>query len=86
MNAFLLGSMSMGFFVAGLFFWTFFRTTRDLLFLLFAIAFWVECLNRAALALADSPTEGRPIFFLGRLIAYLLIIAAIVQKNFSKRG
>jgi hypothetical protein len=67
-------------------FWTFYRSTRDLLFLLFAIAFWVECLNLAALALADSPTAGRPIFFLGRLLAYLLIIAAIVQKNFSKRG
>jgi hypothetical protein len=39
-----------------------------------------------AVALADSATEGRPIFFLGRLVAYLLIVAAIVQKNFSKRG
>jgi uncharacterized membrane protein HdeD (DUF308 family) len=86
MNSFLLGAMSMGFLVAGLFFWSFYRTTRDLLFLLFAIAFWVECLNRAALAFADSPTEGRPIFYLGRLLSYVLIIAAIVLKNVGKRA
>jgi uncharacterized membrane protein HdeD (DUF308 family) len=85
MNSFLLGAMSMGFFVAGLFFWSYFRTTRDVLFLLFSVAFWVECLNRGALALADSPTEGRPIYYLGRLLSYVLIVAAIVNKNLSKR-
>jgi len=84
MNAFLLGVMSMGFFVAGLLFMQFYRRTRDVLFALFAVAFWVECLNRAALALADSPDEGRPVYYFGRLLAYGLIIAAIVTKNRRK--
>ena len=85
MNSFLLGAMSMGFFVAGRLFMQFFRATRDVLFALFAVAFWVECINRAALALADSPNEGRPVYYLGRLIAYGLIIAAIVTKNVRKQ-
>ena len=85
MNSFLLGAMSMGFFVAGLLFMQFFRATRDVLFALFAVAFWVECINRAALALADSPNEGRPVYYLGRLFAYGLIIAAIVTKNVRKQ-
>ena len=84
-NTFLLGAIAMGFAVAGAFFLRFWRQTRETLFLLFAIAFWVEAGNRAALALAGGPNEGRPIFFVLRLIGYLLIIAGIVAKNLSGR-
>ena len=84
-DAFLLGAVAMGFFVAGVFFLRFWHQTRDALFLLFAIAFWVEAANRTALALLGGPNEGRPAFFAMRSLAYLLIIAGVVAKNLPGR-
>jgi uncharacterized membrane protein HdeD (DUF308 family) len=85
MNLFLLGTVAMGFLVAGLFFLRFWRETRDRLFLAFAISFFTEAINRAALALSSKPNEGAPFFYLVRLLAYLLILVAIADKNRSLR-
>ena len=85
MNLFLLGAVAMGFLVAGLFFLRFWRETRDRLFLAFAASFFIEAVNRAALALSSKPNEGAPFFYLVRLIAYLLILVAIADKNRSLR-
>ncbi len=81
MNLFLLGAVSMGFLVAGLFFLRFWRETKDRLFLAFAIAFFLEVVNRAALALSSRPSEGAPFVYLIRLAAYLWILLAIADKN-----
>ena len=70
--------------VAGLFFLRFWRDTRDRLFLYFAISFLVEGVNRAALGMSADPNEGRPFFYFVRLLSFLLILIAIVQKNLSK--
>ena len=64
-----------------LFFYRFWYTTRDRLFLYFASAFWMEGGNRAALALVAQASENEPVFYLFRLLSYLLIILAIWQKN-----
>ncbi len=85
MHKFLMGAIAMGFAVAGLFFLRFWRQTRDTLFLLFAIAFWVEAANRTVYALLANPGEGRPMFFLARLLAYLLILAGIAVKNMPRK-
>jgi uncharacterized membrane protein HdeD (DUF308 family) len=81
----LLGAISMASFIAGLFFLRFWRDTRDRLFLLFAISFLIEGINRAALGLSGDPDEGRPFFYFVRFLSFLLIIIAIVQKNMAKR-
>ena len=81
MNEFLGGAAAMGFVVAALYFLRFWRSTRDVLFLLFAVAFLLEGGSHAALALEANPLEARPVFYLPRLLAYLLIIAGIVSKN-----
>ena len=65
----------------GLFFYRFWHQTRDRLFLYFGWAFWIEGANRAALALLPQVSEGEPVFYLFRLLSYLLIILAIWQKN-----
>ena len=70
-------------FVAGLFFLRFWRETKDRLFLAFAVSFLIEGVNRTALALSERPNEGAPFFYVVRLLAFLLILGAIVDKNRS---
>lgn len=85
MNLFLLGLVAMGSFVAGLFFLRFWRETKDRLFLAFAVSFFVEGANRTALALSGAPQEGAPAFYLVRLLAFLLILVAVADKNRRRR-
>jgi len=69
----------------GLLFLRFWRDTRDRFFALFALAFWALTLNYVGLAVTDPPHEARTLFYLVRLVAFVLIIAAIVDKNRSTR-
>lgn len=81
LNAFLSGAITCGFLVASLFFARFWRRTRDGLFIAFAAAFALLGLNQALLALSGIPVEERSPLYLIRLVAFLLIIVAIVRKN-----
>jgi hypothetical protein len=81
---FLSGAVTLGFVLCGLHFLSFWKRTRDRLFLAFAFAFWLLGLNQALLALADIPAEERSWVFLLRLAAFVLIIVAVVGKN--RRG
>lgn len=84
-NRLLLGAIAMGFFVCAAFFLRFWRDGRDRFFLLFAASFFVEGVNRLALGASDRPTEGAPAVYLVRLLAFLLILAAILDKNQTTR-
>lgn len=84
MNSLLLGANAMASLVVGLFFLRFWRDTRDRFFLFFATAFGVEGVNRIALGLTDVSQENEPYFYLVRLFSFLLILAAIVDKNRKK--
>jgi uncharacterized membrane protein HdeD (DUF308 family) len=77
----LLGAVAMANLVAGLFFLRFWQQSRDRFFMLFASSFFLEAVNRAALALAPQPNDGSPIFYCVRLLAFVLILAAIADKN-----
>lgn len=70
MNSLILGAIAMASLVAALFFLRFWRDTRDRFFLLCAIAFLVEALNRVASGLANIVQEHEPFFYLVRLLAY----------------
>ena len=78
---FLSGAITLGFLVAGLFFLRFWKRTGDGLFLAFAIAFALLGLGQAVQALAHIPQEERGYLFLIRLLAFSIILAAIVRKN-----
>lgn len=65
----------------GLRFLSFWRDTRERLFLLFALAFWTFAANWAALEVFQPPSESRFYFYFLRLIAFALILAAILDKN-----
>jgi hypothetical protein len=80
MNLFLHGAITVCFTAVGLFFLRFWRDTLDRLFLLFALAFFLQALTRIGLSLLGGPEEGLYLY-LFRLIAYALIIAAIAMKN-----
>ena len=75
------GAIVMGYAVAGLFFARFWRQTRDRLFLIFAVSFWLLGIQRLALALTSAVVESDTAFYLVRLFAFLLILAAIIDKN-----
>ena len=85
MQLFLLGMISMGFAVAALFFLRFWRDSRDRLFLYFAIAFALEAANRAIFAFNGARSEEVTLYFSLRLVAFLLILWAIVDKNWMRR-
>lgn len=75
------GAIAMGYAVGALFFLRFWATTRDRLFLAFAGAFLLMSLNQGLPALLQIPREEQSGFYLLRLGAFLLIIAAVVAKN-----
>lgn len=81
MNQLLLGAIAMATLTIGLFFLRFWKKTRDHFFLFFAVAFGLEGLNRTLLGLIHSSTEDEPVFYLVRLLSFILILIAIVDKN-----
>jgi hypothetical protein len=80
MQNILLGAIAMASLVAGLFFFRFYKSTHDRFFLFFAIAFWIESVNRVMLATIQV-SEDLPVFYLIRLAAFGLILFAIIDKN-----
>lgn len=84
-EGFLVGVIASSSLLAGLFFLRFWQDTRDLLFLAFAAAFFIEGINRCVLLLLSHPSEGAVWVYLVRCFAFLIIIAGIVNKNRSSR-
>lgn len=84
-EGFLIGVIATASVASALFFFKFWKDTGDSLFLLFAIAFMIEGLNRAALLTLPQPSEGRPAIYLVRCFAFLLILAGIINKNRRQR-
>jgi uncharacterized membrane protein len=80
-EGFLLGIIVTASLTAGAFFLKFWRRTRDTLFLAFSAAFIIEGLNRIGFLFIENPNEGSPAIYIVRLIAFLLILMAIVAKN-----
>ena len=80
-DGFLLGLIVMAELVAAAFFCKFWRQTRDRLFLAFGAAFLIEAVNRASTLFIGDPAAGNPLIYSIRLLSYLLILAAIADKN-----
>jgi hypothetical protein len=71
--------------VAALFFLRFWRSSRDKFFLWFAISFGIEGMNRLAMGFMRQANEDTPVHYVVRLVSYLLILYAIVEKNYFRR-
>ena len=84
--AFVGGLLTAGYTIAGLFFLSFWRRTKDSLFAVFAVAFWLMALNQALPVVLGVPREEQSGIYLLRLAAFILIILAILRKNLSGRA
>lgn len=83
-NAVLAGAIAMASLIASLFFLRFWRSTKDRFFLYFALSFLLEAVDRTLLGLAARQSEDAPEYYLLRLVAYALILMAILGKNRRK--
>lgn len=77
----LVGIIACGSLTAAVFFLRFWMQTRDRFFIFFALSFAIEGVNRVILYLSVGLSEEAPVYYLVRLVAYGLIVAAIVDKN-----
>jgi zinc transporter ZupT len=75
------GAIIMGYTVAAVFFVKFWRRTRDFLFLAFAAAFLLMATTPLLTTWLEVPREEQSPFYLLRLLAFLIIIVAIVWKS-----
>ena len=82
LTSFVSGGIVMGYLVAGLFFLRFWKETRDRLFGIFGAAFLLLMIQRILLTLTASDDDNLLLYGL-RLLAFLLILWAIVDKNRS---
>ena len=83
MEEFLSGATMLGSLCIALFFLRFYRDSGDRLFAVFALAFTVFALNRLLLMALDDENERRVWVYVVRLLMFVLILGAIVDKNRS---
>jgi hypothetical protein len=75
------GAILLGCWAIGLFFFRFWRQTKDSFFWHFGGAFWLLSIERVMLLAVDPSHEFRAYIYSVRLIAFMLILYAIYCKN-----
>lgn len=86
MIEFLAGAVALGYAIAAGFFLRFWRHTADRLFASFAVAFTLLALNQVLAAALEAGDERTPYVYTLRVLAFLLIVWAIVEKNIARAG
>ena len=84
LTEFMSGAVAMASLVAALFFTRFWRETKDRLFVFFALAFLILSLQRVLVVMMNRPAEELPLLYGFRLLAFILILIAIIDKNSSR--
>ena len=85
MTEFLDGASAMCCVVIAMFFAAYWRQTHDRLFAIFALAFSVFAINRVLLSVLSEDADGRVFVYAVRLLAFVLILVAIADKNRVRR-
>ena len=81
----LSGAVIFGHLLIALFFLRFWRQTRERLFVWFAIAFAILALERTMLSAEPFTWVHQPQVYCTRLIAFVMIACAILDKNRHSR-
>ena len=81
MIEFFSGAVTLGFLVAAGFFLRFWRQTADRLFLAFAIAFVLFALNQGLASWLTVLIEPASLIYALRVLGFIIILGAIVDKN-----
>jgi len=85
LEAFLAGMATMGFLLAGLFFFRFWTRTKDSLFATFGIAFLLLAANQMVITLSNIPREDLSWAYSLRILAFGMLIYGIVSKNVGQK-
>ncbi|HEY0843875.1 MAG TPA: DUF5985 family protein [Noviherbaspirillum sp.] len=83
-NGILTGAIAMASATISLFFFSYWKSTRDRFFVFFGTSFLLEAINRILLGVTSMHGEDEPAYYLIRLVAYALILIAILDKNRGK--
>lgn len=86
LSGLIAGLLGAGYLVIALAFLKFWVRTRDRLFVLFSIAFALLFAERVASVIAAQWTDATLWVYVMRLAAFVLILAAIVDKNTPRSG
>jgi uncharacterized membrane protein HdeD (DUF308 family) len=78
------GAIVMASIVIALFFLRFWRDSGDRFFLYFALSFLIEGIHRLVATITLATHEDSPLHYLVRLLAYGLILWAILEKNWPR--
>ena len=78
---FLSGAVTLGYLVAAAFFLSFWRKTAERLFLAFGAAFVLFAFNQALAFALTVVNEPYSLIYALRVIGFLVILGAIVDKN-----
>ena len=81
LNQFLYGAACLASLAISLFFFLFWKRSRDRLFALFGAAFLILSAERIILATMHAQNEFVPYVYVIRLLAFVVIIIAIIDKN-----
>jgi hypothetical protein len=81
---FFSGLITAGFAVVALFFFRFWSRAKDRLFLGFALCFALLAISQSLTTLLGLPQEERSWIYLIRLVAFLILIFAILRKNMGR--
>lgn len=84
MIAFLNGAVAFAYLVAAVYFLRFWRKTRDRFFLGFATAFFLFTLNLGIATLLGVEDERTGYSYALRVLGFLLILVAILEKNLRR--
>jgi hypothetical protein len=80
----LSGALLLSYLTAGAHFFRFWKRIGDRLFLQFAVAFWLFALNQLLSSIPDVTNETVGYEYLLRVLGFVLIIVAIVDKNVER--
>lgn len=84
MHQFLLGALTIASWMTALFFLRFWRQSGDRLLLVFATAFFVLGIDSGVRGIWEPSSDVRHYYFLIRLLAFVLLIGGIIDKNRSR--
>jgi hypothetical protein len=84
MIEFLAGAVTFAYLIAAGFFLRYWRKTDDRLFLAFAAAFVLFALNQFLSAALVVISEPNSLIYVLRVLGFVMIIAAVVDKNLQR--
>ena len=78
---FLAGGLTACYLLASVFFFRFWHQTRDRLFISFALAFLLLAVEQTARLVLNITDERGNYLYILRIIAFVIILYAIIEKN-----